>query len=139
MRAKGSYGFHRVLFRTDAVFSHLHTQTVCPVQWADVLPWYPLPYALVCPGREELFMEMADVMVKDGWKEAGYEFVCIDDCWPSHERDAQGRLQADPKRFPSGIKKLADYVSICWHHKRGNMHVVHMWRCLEFTEFLGKT
>lgn len=63
-------------------------------------------------------MEMADVMVKEGWKEAGYEFVCIDDCWPSHERDAQGRLQADPKRFPSGIKKLADYVGICWHHER---------------------
>lgn len=60
---------------------------------------------------------MADVMVKEGWKDAGYEFVCIDDCWPSHERDAQGRLQADPKRFPSGIKKLADYVSIFWHHE----------------------
>uniref|UniRef100_A0A671LN57 Alpha-galactosidase n=1 Tax=Sinocyclocheilus anshuiensis TaxID=1608454 RepID=A0A671LN57_9TELE len=42
---------------------------------------------------EELFMEMADVMVKEGRKEgrkdAGYEFVCIDDCWPSHKRDAQ--------------------------------------------------
>uniref|UniRef100_A0A8C2IG11 Alpha-galactosidase n=1 Tax=Cyprinus carpio TaxID=7962 RepID=A0A8C2IG11_CYPCA len=57
-----------------------------------------------------LFMEMADVMVKVGWKDAGCEFVCIDDCWPSHKRDTQGRLQTDPKRFPSGIKKLADYV-----------------------------
>lgn len=56
-------------------------------------------------------MQMADVMVKEGWKEAGYEYVCIDDCWPSRQRDAQGRLQADPKRFPGGIKKLADYVS----------------------------
>lgn len=56
-------------------------------------------------------MQMADVMVKEGWLEAGYEYVCIDDCWPHHQRDAQGRLQADPKRFPSGIKKLADYVS----------------------------
>lgn len=56
-------------------------------------------------------MQMADVMVKEGWKEAGYEYVCIDDCWPSHQRDAQGRLQADPDRFPGGIKKLADYVS----------------------------
>ncbi|KTF75490.1 hypothetical protein cypCar_00042228 [Cyprinus carpio] len=55
-------------------------------------------------------MEMADVMVKVGWKDAGCEFVCIDDCWPSHKRDTQGRLQTDPKRFPSGIKKLADYV-----------------------------
>uniref|UniRef100_A0AAQ6AF49 Alpha-galactosidase n=1 Tax=Amphiprion ocellaris TaxID=80972 RepID=A0AAQ6AF49_AMPOC len=59
---------------------------------------------------ERLYMQMADVMVKEGWKKAGYEYVCIDDCWPSHQRDAQGRLQADPKRFPSGIKKLADYV-----------------------------
>lgn len=59
---------------------------------------------------ERLFMQMADVMVKEGWKEAGYEYVCIDDCWPSKQRDAKGRLQADPKRFPSGIKKLADYV-----------------------------
>lgn len=59
---------------------------------------------------EKLFMQMADVMVKDGWKDAGYEYVCIDDCWPSKQRDAQGRLQADPKRFPSGIKSLAQYV-----------------------------
>ncbi|XP_028816178.1 alpha-galactosidase A isoform X2 [Denticeps clupeoides] len=60
--------------------------------------------------REELFMQMADRMVEDGWKDAGYEFVCIDDCWPARQRDAQGRLQADPARFPSGIKKLANYV-----------------------------
>ncbi|XP_047440750.1 alpha-galactosidase A [Mugil cephalus] len=59
---------------------------------------------------ERLYMQMADMMVKEGWKEAGYEYVCIDDCWPSHQRDAKGRLQADPKRFPQGIKKLADYV-----------------------------
>lgn len=57
-------------------------------------------------------MQMADVMVKEGWKEAGYEYVCIDDCWPSHQRDTWGCLQADPKRFPGGIKKLADYVSL---------------------------
>lgn len=59
---------------------------------------------------ERLYMQMADVMVKEGWKDAGYEYVCIDDCWPSHKRDAKGRLQADPDRFPGGIKKLADYV-----------------------------
>uniref|UniRef100_A0A672JUF6 Galactosidase, alpha n=1 Tax=Sinocyclocheilus grahami TaxID=75366 RepID=A0A672JUF6_SINGR len=46
--------------------------------------------------QNELFMEMADVIVKEGWKNAGYEFVCIDDCWPSHKRDAQDR---SPKQF----------------------------------------
>lgn len=70
-------------------------------------------HVLSCPCSERLFMQMADVMVKEGWKEAGYEYVCIDDCWPDHQRDNRGRLQADPKRFPGGIKKLADYVSMC--------------------------
>lgn len=59
---------------------------------------------------EQLFMQMADVMVSDGWKDAGYEYVCIDDCWMSMTRDDQDRLQPDPERFPSGIRKLADYV-----------------------------
>ncbi|KFV07654.1 Alpha-galactosidase A, partial [Pterocles gutturalis] len=58
---------------------------------------------------EQLFMEMADVMVAEGWRDAGYEFVCIDDCWMAPSRDEHGRLQADPKRFPRGIRKLADY------------------------------
>jgi hypothetical protein len=44
--------------------------------------------------------------------DAGYEYIIIDDCWLSHERDAQGKLQPDPERFPSGIKALADYVSL---------------------------
>ncbi|XP_032628029.1 alpha-galactosidase A isoform X2 [Chelonoidis abingdonii] len=59
---------------------------------------------------EQLFMQMADLMVSDGWKDVGYEYVCIDDCWMSLTRDNQDRLQPDPERFPSGIRKLADYV-----------------------------
>ena len=34
----------------------------------------------------------------------------VDDCWQAMARDATGQLQADPARFPSGIKSLADYV-----------------------------
>ncbi|KAH0631011.1 hypothetical protein JD844_004473 [Phrynosoma platyrhinos] len=59
---------------------------------------------------EQLFMQMADLMVSDGWKDAGYQYLCIDDCWMAPTRDKQGKLQPDPKRFPSGIGKLADYV-----------------------------
>ena len=50
-------------------------------------------------------------MVSDGYKDAGYEYVNIDDCWLAKERAADGQLQADPDRFPNGIKALADYVS----------------------------
>ncbi|XP_038055499.1 alpha-N-acetylgalactosaminidase-like isoform X1 [Patiria miniata] len=63
---------------------------------------------------EKLVKEMADRMVEDGYKDVGYEYVNLDDCWSDKERDAQGRLQADPDRFPSGIKSLADYI-----HSRG--------------------
>ena len=56
-------------------------------------------------------MKMADIIVAEGYRDTGYEYVAIDDCWLADERDSQGKLQPDPKRFPSGIKSLADYVS----------------------------
>ena len=46
----------------------------------------------------------------DGWGELGYKYVSIDDCWMSKERDANGKLQPDPERFPLGMKFLADHV-----------------------------
>jgi len=59
---------------------------------------------------ENLFMEMAAAMAKNGMKDVGYEYINLDDCWLAKTRDAQGRLQPDPFRFPSGIKALAAYV-----------------------------
>lgn len=60
---------------------------------------------------EYLIKQMADRIAADGYKDAGYEYVCIDDCWLAGERDSKtGRLQPDPIRFPSGMKALADYV-----------------------------
>ncbi|KAM5127987.1 alpha-galactosidase A [Callospermophilus lateralis] len=59
---------------------------------------------------EQLFMQMAELMVSDGWKDAGYEYVCIDDCWMAPQRNSLGQLQADPQRFPGGIRRLANYV-----------------------------
>ncbi|KAM9577701.1 alpha-galactosidase A [Trichechus inunguis] len=59
---------------------------------------------------EQLFMQMADLMVSDGWKDAGYQYLCIDDCWMAPTRDSKGKLQADPERFPGGIHRLANYV-----------------------------
>ncbi|CAH1268336.1 NAGA [Branchiostoma lanceolatum] len=59
---------------------------------------------------ERLFMQMADRLSEDGWKELGYNYINIDDCWMSMDRDEQGNLYANKTRFPNGIKKLADYV-----------------------------
>ena len=62
-----------------------------------------------CNIDEALIRQTADALVSSGLKEAGYTYLVIDDCWHG-ERDAQGFIQADPKKFPSGIKALADYV-----------------------------
>ncbi|OQV13663.1 Alpha-N-acetylgalactosaminidase [Hypsibius exemplaris] len=59
---------------------------------------------------ENLFMTMAKRLAEDGFKNAGYEYIIIDDCWMTTQRDSNGILQADPERFPHGIKYLADYV-----------------------------
>lgn len=59
---------------------------------------------------ENLFMDMADRLAKDGWSELGYKYVSIDDCWMAKERDSSGKLYGDKSRFPHGIKALADYI-----------------------------
>ena len=59
---------------------------------------------------EELIISTADAMVKNGLCEAGYEYLIIDDCWSSKERDENGKLVADPEKFPNGIKSVIDYV-----------------------------
>ena len=60
--------------------------------------------------HEDLLCETADAMVNTGLRDAGYEYLVLDDCWAEHERDAQGRLVPDRKKFPHGMKPVADYV-----------------------------
>ncbi|EYB92313.1 hypothetical protein Y032_0195g1475 [Ancylostoma ceylanicum] len=60
--------------------------------------------------NEKLYRDMADRLAEDGFLEAGYNRVHIDDCWMERSRDKHGRLVADLKRFPSGIKELAKYT-----------------------------
>jgi alpha-galactosidase len=62
-----------------------------------------------CDVSENLIKQMADAMVTSGMKDAGYQYVVIDDCWQV-KRDATGNIIPDPERFPSGIKALADYI-----------------------------
>ena len=57
----------------------------------------------------ELIKSTADHMVSSGLKDAGYEYVVIDDCWSEKQR-VNGRLVPDKNKFPEGIKPVADYV-----------------------------
>ncbi len=62
-----------------------------------------------CNIDENLIKGVADAMVETGLRDAGYVYLNLDDCWHG-QRDSLGFIQADPVRFPSGIKALADYV-----------------------------
>ena len=66
-----------------------------------------------CDVTEKDVKAAADAMVSSGMRAVGYQYVVVDDCWHG-ERDQAGFIQAHPKRFPSGMKALADYV-----HARG--------------------
>ncbi|XP_034476454.1 alpha-N-acetylgalactosaminidase [Drosophila innubila] len=64
---------------------------------------------------EHLFRRHADLMASEGYADAGYEYVIIDDCWLEKNRDrTTNKLVADRKRFPSGLNALADHI-----HNRG--------------------
>ena len=60
--------------------------------------------------NEELIKTVADYFVESGLKDAGYEYIVIDDCWSEKERDENGRLVPDKYKFPNGIKPVADYI-----------------------------
>lgn len=60
--------------------------------------------------NEELIKETADAMASTGLRDAGYNYLVIDDCWSLKSRDENGMLVADPKKFPNGMKAVADYV-----------------------------
>ena len=69
-----------------------------------------------CAGRREtciserLIKTMADAMHEEGFVDAGYTYIQVDDCWAASKRNAAGAIVPDPVRFPSGMKALADYV-----------------------------
>lgn len=85
-----------------------------PMGW---LAWERYVCEIDCkqyPGEcidHKLFQEMANRLVEDGYKQAGYEYVNIDDCWSTRKRnETTNELIADPLRFPDSIGPLADYV-----------------------------
>lgn len=62
-----------------------------------------------CNVDENMIRQQADAMVVSGMRDAGYTYINIDDCWHG-ERDSLGFIHPDARRFPSGMKVLADYV-----------------------------
>ena len=62
-----------------------------------------------CNVSAKLLMEMADAMVMSGMRDAGYEYIVVDDCWQV-DRDEDGNIIVDPEHFPEGMKPVVDYI-----------------------------
>ena len=58
--------------------------------------------------NETTFLETADILIKTGLAKLGYVYINADDCWIAQNRTKDGKLAADPSRFPHGMKYLAD-------------------------------
>ena len=79
-----------------------------------------------CNINEDVIKQTANAMATNGMRDAGYQYVNIDDCWQDGRSVAgnndlkrlvgrvDGHLVADPVFFPSGMPALADYI-----HARG--------------------
>jgi alpha-galactosidase len=70
--------------------------------------------------QEDMIKQIADIMVSSGMKDAGYQYVVVDDGWEALSRDSSGNLVPDPQKFPHGMKALADYI-----HSKGLKFGIH--------------
>ena len=64
--------------------------------------------------NEEKMKQCMDAIVEEGLLDAGYKYFVIDGGWRDKKLSPNGELIPHPKKFPNGIKALADYA-----HARG--------------------
>ena len=63
-----------------------------------------------CDISGDLIKQTADKLVELGLSDLGYTYVNIDDCWQATSRDADGNIQPNAQRFPTGMKDIGDYI-----------------------------
>jgi alpha-galactosidase len=66
-------------------------------------------YGMSCDVSEAAIEQTAYQLVTSGLRDAGYDFVNLDDCWQG-DRAPDGTITADPKRFTDGIQTVVSYV-----------------------------
>lgn len=64
--------------------------------------------------NETLVKLQADAMRNNGYADAGYKYINIDDGFFGGRDSETGKLKIHPSRFPNGMKSVVDYI-----HSRG--------------------
>ena len=60
--------------------------------------------------NDQLIREQADAMATNGLKDAGYQYINIDDGYFAHRDSIDGHLLIQPEKFPNGLKGIVDYI-----------------------------
>ncbi len=68
--------------------------------------------------NSQIVQQQANALASNGMKEAGYEYVVIDEGWWLGKRDAAGNILVDPKQWPAikpgqregDMANIADYI-----------------------------
>jgi len=77
-----------------------------PMGWANWNRFF-------CDYDEQTIRAQADALVATGMRDLGYKYLIIQECI-APDRDTMGNLVVDAKRFPHGMKTLADYIPLPW-------------------------
>jgi len=67
-----------------------------------------------CGINETLILDTMDALVETGFRDAGYVYLNLDDCWQLSRDETTHQIVPDMKAFPHGMKYLADQA-----HQRG--------------------
>ena len=64
---------------------------------------------------DRLIRESADCFAQKGLRDAGYQYIVIDDGWSESVRDREtDRIVPERTKFPDGMKAVSDYI-----HEKG--------------------
>lgn len=88
-----------------------------------------------CNVSADLLVGTAEKLVELGFKDVGYNYVVLDDCW-SNGRDSNGALIPDAEKFPKGMKDVSDQI-----HAKGLLFGMYSsagrWTCAGYEGSLG--
>ncbi len=86
-----------------APFEATASATTAPMGWAS---WNTFAAKI----NYNVIKAQADAMASSGLKDAGYQYVNIDEGWWQGTRDSSGNITVDTGEWPGGMQAIADYI-----------------------------
>jgi hypothetical protein len=83
--------------------SKVQAVTAPPMGWAS---WNSFAAQI----NYDVIRTQTDAIAAGGMKDAGYQYVNIDEGWWQGTRDAAGNITVDTREWPGGMKAIADYI-----------------------------